>query len=212
MSDHFLDHEFTQPTELRDFVEWHQGIKHYGFWAIEIQHPNCLKAINSSKQSLINYIHPNYLRQAHITLSASGLIDSQHFTNDVLQRQIKTLKHATLSPFTLCLSEANSFTTAPYLSIKDSFNSLKKIREILHSISLGQDAIEYIPHVTLGFYDDTYNTSKIFDECLKIKTEDIEFSVTEIVFARYKTNEIQGRYQVLHRIPFNPPDNKKDSK
>ncbi|MGK0404908.1 MAG: hypothetical protein ACJAR6_000277 [Oleispira sp.] len=37
MNDLFLDEEVTQPTELRDFFEWHEGINYYGFWTIEIK-------------------------------------------------------------------------------------------------------------------------------------------------------------------------------
>jgi 2'-5' RNA ligase len=203
VGDHFSDHEFTQPTELRDFFEWHQGIKHYGFWAIEIHNQDCLHAIKSSAQSLANNIHPNYLRQAHITLSASGLIDAQHFTNDVLQQQIRKLKSANLSYFSLCLSKAHSFTTAPYLSIKDPSSSLEIVRKLLHSISTGQDACKYVPHVTLGFYNNAYKTSDILAKISTMSTPNIELPVTEVVFARYNTHEIQGRYEVLHRISLN---------
>lgn len=210
MSDHFSDHEFTQPTELRDFFEWHQGIKHYGFWAIEIHNQDCLHAIKSSAQPLANNIHPNYLRQAHITLSASGLIDPLHFTNDVLQQQIKKIKSANLPSFSLCLSNAHSFTTAPYLSIKDSTSSLEAVRDLLHKVSAGQDASEYVPHITLGFYNKAYKTSDILTKISKMSTPNILFPVTEIVFARYNTNEIQGPYEVLHRISLNQNVSKND--
>lgn len=83
MPDSFIDHDFTQPTELRDFVEWHQGIKHYGFWAIEVTDPLCLKTIGLCQQHLADRLHPHYLRQPHITLSASGLIDEQHFSQEI---------------------------------------------------------------------------------------------------------------------------------
>ena len=204
MTNPFLDHEFTQPTELRDFFEWHQGIKHYGFWAIEINHLDCLRYITASKKILADKLHPNYLRQPHITLSASGLIDEKHFTPDVLQQQRQKLEQANLCSFPLYLSSAHSFTTAPYLSIQDPGESLKTIRTLLHSISLGQNATPYVPHVTLGFYDNAYQTSNILKKISAIQFPTTVFSVNEIVFARYNTDEIQGRYQVLHRLPLNP--------
>lgn len=197
--------EVTQPSELRDFFEWHQGIPYYGFWAIEIDNRDCLQRIESSKKILANQLHPNYLRQSHITLSPSGLMDPKHFSNNSLNNQVAKIKAADLSAFSLYLSEPNTFTTAPYLSIHDPSNSLTLIRDVLHSINYGQDADEYIPHVTLGFYNDAYRISDILAQFSPYNFSKIKFPVTEIVFARYSTHEIQGRYEVLHRIPLNQP-------
>lgn len=201
MKPNLVENNFTQPTELRDFFEWHQGIPFYGFWAIEIKNPDCLQRIEYCKKLLADKLHPHYLRQAHITLSASGLLSDNHFTNNSLLQQIEKIKDTNISAFSLNLVEPNSFTTAAYLSIQDPSNSLSVIRNVLHNISHAQDASDYTPHATLGFYDQVYEISDLFTH---IKQEDfppIEFAVTEIVFARYHTHEIQGRYQVLHRIP-----------
>ena len=203
MPNAFIDHEFTQPTELRDFVEWHQGIKHYGFWAIEITDPLCLATLKHCQQHLADKLHPNYLRQPHITLSACGLIDEQHFDSQRLQQQIHALTVANFKPFNLNLSQVDSFTTAPYLTIEDPTASLQQIRQCLQSISAGQEASEYVAHVTLGFYQQAYKTANILEQLLAASTlycQGTEFKVNEIVFARYNTDEIQGRYQVLHRI------------
>ncbi len=204
MPDSFIDHDFTQPTELRDFVEWHQGIKHYGFWAIEVTDPLCLKTIGLCQQHLADRLHPHYLRQPHITLSASGLIDEQHFSQDCLQQQIHALKTHKIKPFSLYLTEAHSFSSAPYLAIKDPSASLQSIRKCLHGICAGEEGSEYVPHVTLGFYKHAYPTPKICTQLSTASTlhcKEKQFKVNEIIFARYNTREIQGRYQVLHRIP-----------
>ncbi|MBQ0731937.1 MAG: 2'-5' RNA ligase family protein [Oleispira antarctica] len=200
MHDLILDNEITQPTELRDFFEWHQGIKHYGFWAIEIHHPNCLQQILLSQQQLSNKLHPNYLRQPHITLSASGLLDDKHFTQASLQQQIKKLKESNLSAFSLNLSKGHSFTTAPYLSISDHCHSLATLRTLFNNICSEQDPSDYIPHITLGFYNQAFKTVDVLTQLATVYSQDIEFMVNEIVFAQYNTHEIQGRYQVLHRI------------
>lgn len=203
MKPNLPENEVTQPSELRDFFEWHQGIPYYGFWGIEIDNQESLQRIESSKKILADQLHPNYLRQSHITLSPSGLIDPKHFSSDSLKNQIAKIKAADLSAFSLYLSEPNTFTTAPYLSIHDPSSSLTVIRDILHSISHGEDADEYIPHVTLGFYNNIYKISDILAQFAPHSFSEIEFPVTEIIFARYSTHEIQGRYEVLHRIPLN---------
>lgn len=191
----------TQPTELRDFSEWHQGIKYYGFWAIEVQNPYCLQQLNTCQQSLADALHPYYLRQAHITLSASGLLNEEHFTEKDLQQQIEALTQARIPAFSITSSTPNTFTTAPYLSIKDPSNSLARIRDELHKVRDGQDACEYIPHITLGFYNQIYSIPQILNQLSGLNIPAVEFKVKELIFARYNTHEIQGRYQVLHRIP-----------
>ena len=195
------ENEITQPTELRDFFEWHQGIKYYGFWAIEVQNPHCLQQLNICQQSLADTLHPHYLRQAHITLSASGLLDEERFTEKDLQQQIEALTQARIPAFSIASSTPNTFTTAPYLSIKDPSNSLARIRDELHHVRDGQDACEYIPHITLGFYNQAYSIPQILNQLSSLNIPAIEFKVKELVFARYNTHEIQGRYHVLHRIP-----------
>ena len=92
------ENEITQPTELRDFFEWHQGIKYYGFWAIEVQSQQCLQQLNRCQQAIADTLHPHYLRQAHITLSPSGLLDEKHFTEHDLQQQIEVLKQHIFRP------------------------------------------------------------------------------------------------------------------
>lgn len=212
MKDPFLNHEVTQPTELRDFFEWHQGIKHFGFWAIEIQQPECLQQIQRSQQQLADKLHPHYLRQPHITICASGLLDEQHFTHAARQQQIKKLEESGLPAFSLKLSQGNSFTTAPYLSIRDPSHSLIALRKLLNTICTEQDATAYVPHVTLGFYNQVYKTLELANQLANLNTLDTEFRVNEIVFAYYNTNEIQGRYQVLQRIALDTSaDTKKNS-
>lgn len=208
MNDLFLAEEVTQPTELRDFSEWHQGIKHYGFWAIEINNKDCLQQIHACQQQLADKLHPHYLRQPHITLSAAGLLDEQYFTQASLQQQIKKLKESALSNFSLTLSNADSFSTSPYLSISDPSHSLEKLRQLLHTIRKEQDASEYVPHVTLGFYNKAYKTIDLLTRLADINALNTEFIVSDLVFAHYDTHEIQGPYKVLHRIVFNVFTNK----
>ncbi len=195
------ENEITQPTELRDFFEWHRGIKYYGFWAIEVQSQQCLQQLNRCQQAIADTLHPHYLRQAHITLSPSGLLDEKHFTEHNLQQQIVALKQAHIPAFSISSSAPNTFTTAPYLSIKDPSNSLTSIRDQLHHVRDGQDGCEYIPHITLGFYKQAYSIPELLRQLLALDIPAIEFMIKELVFARYNTHEIQGRYHVLHRIP-----------
>ena len=200
MYSEFLNLSTTYETELRDFPQWHKGIKYFGFWAIEVSTLACLDKIKLYQEQFSDKLHPNYLRQPHITLLASGLLSDDYFHQDLIEKQIEQIKKSNIKAFSLQLSACNSFSTCPYLSIRDSFANLEYIRKCLNNTSKENDAARYTPHVTLGFYNKAYKTSQIVKDISKLNSNDIEFKVFEIVFAQYETKDIQGPYQVLHRI------------
>ena len=200
MFSHFLQYNYTQPTELRDFPQWHQGIEFYGFWAIELRQQDCLEKIAYYQQCLSSKLHPNYLRQAHIKICASGLLANSFCPRAKLAKQVDHLILNTPSSFILELSDGNSFTTSPYLTLNDPDKGLLSLRKQLNSCIAEDSPCEYIPHVTLGFYDQAYKTSDIIDMLLPLSSTSIKINVTDIIFARYRTCEIQGPYEVLQRI------------
>lgn len=206
MFSEFLDFDTTYPTELRDFPKWHKGIKYFGFWAIEISNQDCLDKIKKHQDHLSDKLHTQYLRQAHITLLASGLLSDNYFHQDLIKKQISQIKRNNIKSFTLQLSTCNSFYACPYLCISDPNGKLNSIRDCLNKISIEDSSSKYIPHITLGFYNKAYKTVDIVKNISEISSHNIEFKVNEIVFAQYETKEIQGPYQVLHRIKLQDND------
>lgn len=212
MSENVLENEVTQPSRLRDFFEWHKGIKNYGFWAIEIMDQDCLLQVHHYQQVLSEQLHNHYSRQPHITLMAAGLLSENHFNQRQLEQQLKTLKShiineqkngsdtQRISPVVLSIDEANTFTTCPYLSIVDPFKKLDTLRAILNPEKNEDSTSEYTPHITLGLYNGRYKISNILKTLSETPSTNKKFVVNEIVFAQYKTKDIQGPYQVLHRI------------
>lgn len=200
MYSEFLNLSTTYETELRDFPQWHKGIKYFGFWAIEVSSLACLDKIKLYQEQFSDKLHPNYSRHPHITLVASGLLSDNYFHQNLIEKQIEQIKKSNIKAFFLQLSACNSFSTCPYLSIVDSFGNLEYVRKCLNNTSKENDASKYIPHVTLGFYNKAYKTSQIVKDISKLNSNDIEFKVFEIVFAQYETKDVQGPYQVLYRI------------
>lgn len=196
----FLAMDTTYPTQLRDFPEWHKGIKHYGFWAIEVSSNACREEIDKHKAYFADKLHPGYSRQPHITLVASGLLSDTHFNQTLIIKQVKQLTENAIKVFSLQLSHCNSFSVCPYLSVFDSQGKLNAIREYLTKTAEKNNPDDYTPHVTLGFYDKAYATTDIVKKITDFDSKDIEFTVKEIVFAQYETKDVQGPYQVLHRI------------
>jgi len=200
----FLNRKTTYATELRDFQEWHKGIEHFGFWAIETTGSDCLEKIHSHQEYLSHRLHPGYQRQPHITLALEGLLKDTPSLAPSIIRTIEQLEAANLRPFPLQLARCNSFATCPYLEIADPRGYLSSIRNCLNTVEHQQNPKPYTPHVTLGFYNQAHSTSCIVKEMSGIHSPDIEFMVNEIVFAQYKTREVQGPYEVLHRIKLAP--------
>lgn len=196
----FLDFKTTYASELRDFPEWHKGIKYFGFWAIEISSKDCQKKIKKYQEFFTDKLHKNYLRQPHITLVASGLLSNDYFHENLIEKQLKQIKKSNIKPFPIILSALNSFSTCPYISIIDPLDKLDFIRKVLNNISKENDPNIYTAHITLGFYNKAYKTSDIVEEISKINFQDLEFTVNEIIFAKYETKDIQGPYEVVHRI------------
>jgi len=196
----FLNRKTTYATELRDFHEWHKGIEHFGFWAIEVTGSDCLEKIRSHQEYLSDRLHPGYLRQPHITLALAGLLKDAPSLAPSIIKNIEQLEAANLRAFPLQLARCNSFATCPYLEIADPNGYLNSVRSCLASAEHKQNPNTYTPHVTLGFYNQAHPTSRIVEELSGILLPDIEFMVDEIVFAQYKTKDVQGLYEVLHRI------------
>lgn len=200
MLSQFLSHEFCHKTELKDFEQWHQGIRHYGFWAIEITDPDCLAQVQHSQQALSPYLHPSYRRQAHIKLFAAGLVADHFYKAEFLRQQLAALTRANIANFSLQLEHGNSFSTCPYLAISDQSKSLDAIRQILAEVSPEDSPCNYIPHITLGFYNNDYKTKDISLVLNQLAIKKQIIKVCNIIYAEYETHDIQGPYRIVHRI------------
>jgi len=196
----FLGLDATYPAELRDFREWHKGTTHFGFWAIEVSNPACLNKIEAYQKHLSDKLHAGYARQPHITLVPAGLLADNHVQRDSVARQVEQLKKLSVRAFPLQLSGCNSFAICPYLEVCDPQDNLNTLRECLGSIAADDSSGGYTPHVTLGFYNQAYNPADIVKIISGVSSRDIGFMVHEIVFAQYETRDVQGPYEVLHRI------------
>lgn len=202
------NHQVTLPTQLGDFHDWHQGIKEYGFWAIEVQQDACLNRIQESQHALKDLLHRGYQRQPHIKLLAAGLVDSNHYCDKKLKQHITAIKQAQFKSFNLSMNHIDSFSTCPYLAIEDQQKMLSALRQSLDDCHEEDSPCHYIPHVTLGFYNKAYEIPALKNLLQKLNQEwkikphrELNINVTEIIYAQYLTQELQGPYRVLQRIP-----------
>lgn len=201
MYEEFLSHKKTTASCDRNFEEWHLGIPHYGFWAVVIDNLNCLDLVSRAQTHLQHLFLPGYTRQAHITLNACGLLSETHFSQAKLDQQIRILEYLNLSPFDISLGSIESFSTAAYLSINSSCNTLQKLNKVLSEIVSDSSPITYTPHITLGLYRDSFDCQYVINEILNFGSfEKPSIQITEIQFCQYQTTSVQGPIEVVKRV------------
>jgi 2'-5' RNA ligase len=198
----FLQSPYTVASVDRDFHEWHKGIKEYGVWVIVIDDPAWLACWQNAVDHLGSVLHPDYRRQPHITLATCGLMDERHFSRAQLDRQIALLQKANPIAFSIECGSLNSFSTAPYLEVRDESGNLAGLNQMLGE----RMEWSYIPHLTVGFYRDAYATQVVAEKLASFDipgSQGLPFMVRELHFCTYQTNDIKGRLDIRHRIRLN---------
>lgn len=149
--------EMTLASVQRDFVEWRKGRSHYAVWAIDVDTPSLRSAIAAMRAHLVDYLLPDYRRQAHVTLHLCGFpaawanLDDD-FPAAMLQDQIAALQANAPPPFVLEIGSPDSFTSAAYFSVDDCARGILATRRALAGGRHPDATFPYTPHVTCGLY------------------------------------------------------------
>jgi len=193
----FLENPYTIKNVRQDFSAWHQGRPHFALWAIDVDFSAVRQQVQAANQHLAGLLLDGYCRQPHITLGISGFLSNQsqyadNYSASDLEADISALESACIRPFEIEIGSLASFSSAPFFHVHDSGNSLHALHKILHSISDGEHA-EYVPHVTVGLYSDTWGTEMV-DHRLHVFPQGsmIRRSISRISLMRYNASEIGG--------------------
>lgn len=197
----FLSQLYTDKLCDKDFREWHRGIAYYGFWAVLIEDKQWGSHIVKIQDYLKDYFLPDYARQAHITLNTCGLLSDNFFSKALLDQQVQAIKCSAIKPFEICAQELNSFSTAAYLNVSSSNQSLEKLNTLLQNICSDSPAFSYLPHITLGLYRDHFSTQKLVQKFSEIDDNKLpNINIKAIQFCRYQTSKVQGPIEVIKNI------------
>lgn len=198
----FLEHKKTHAACDKNLNGWHQGIPWYGFWAVLVTQPEWLEVIRSAQTHMQAYLLPDYARQAHITLSASGLLAEQHFSAAHYQQQKQQILNSPPKAFSVKASHLNSFLSAPYLRIEDTQHGLLNLRTLLGAITSDDEPAIYHPHITLGFYREAFASQEIVGKFKTFKAPQLpELHISDIVYCRYRTDKLQSAFEVIETFP-----------
>lgn len=200
----------TLAVSLEDWPQWHRGIRQYAVWCLPVNDPQWLAFIDQAQTLLSPWLHPGYARQPHITLFAAGLVDKNHYSADMQAAQIQSLELYSLSPVLLTASCLSTFATAPWLGIEDVNNQLESLRSLISKgVAEDSPAQQYQPHITLGFYRDSYPLADLtqrFEQLQQLAAKLPTLEITELHLCYYNTQEIQGPLLIQHAITLNPEE------
>ena len=130
------DATWTLPNVQKDFADWRAGRHRYAVWAIALDHDWLREASEEVRQHCADLLLPNYARQPHITLRICGFLAPERrrdddFTHADFLSQVCALKSSLIQPFSIKVGAADTFTTAPYLSVLDIDGGIARARQAL---------------------------------------------------------------------------------
>ena len=198
----FLAEKTVVAHQLRDFSEWHRGIRYYGLWCLLIDDPTWQRAFTSAQAHMADLLHPGYRRQPHVTLFSCGLLADDFFGEELLTRQAQALAAARLTPFRLALpGHLDSFATAPHLPVTDPGDCLAKIRACLAAVSPEDSPpASYHPHITLGFYRASFAVDAVDARLRAFHWPPSPWTARCLSFCRFATADTQGPLETLARL------------
>lgn len=189
-----------------DLSDWHKGRKYYGLWYIDLDNDDRLKNYCHALQNQLgDILYPNYQRQFHITIFINGFwVEKKYydddFSYDKLFYQIHLLKTLYLSSFNLSVVSLGAFLNSVYLAIEPSVN-LMNIRHCLAKTHQEISPADYRPHITLGFFKDSYDYKEILDKLYAIKINKMTITVNALTFGIYHACDLQG--SLVNQYQFN---------
>lgn len=194
---------WTQPSERRDFVEWHLGRAPYVFWALDVDTPAVAERVASHARRLAPWLLGSYLRQPHITLDICGFPSprpalADEFGSDLLASQLAALRVARPQAFAIELGRPASFRSAPYLSVADQQGGIDGLRRCLAVDGQHRLFGDYVPHVTIGLFAKTMPFAEVM-ACLDgaRSSEVLTVKVDRLSLMSYAPAEIGGRLECL---------------
>ena len=200
--------DLTLRNEQRDFPEWHLGRPHYALWALDVDVPAIQQRVAAAERHLSGLLLANYCRQPHVTLSLCGFPSAcpEHaddFGAAALATQLAALRRAQPRSFDIEVGALASFASAPYLAVQDAGGHIAVLRECLAGGSLKDFGDPYVPHVTVGLYDDAWPMSAVQTRLASFADrEALHLQISGISLLSYASAQIGGALACMARYDF----------
>ncbi len=185
------------PLVETEYPKWHKGRLRYGLWYIPIEDMRVAECCQKLRAALSPLFAKGYDRQWHITVFVNGFyVDVCRYEDDfddgILQHQINAIQALQLPKFSLTTRELGSFLNCAYLSVAPS-DILTRIRAVLAYTHQEIAPSDYIPHITLGMYQQAFDFQRVINQLRQITVEAMQIQVDRLIFATFHPNQLQGR-------------------
>ncbi|WP_186727896.1 2'-5' RNA ligase family protein [Moraxella sp. VT-16-12] len=185
--------------DLTALYEWHKGRMAFGLWYVPVPDEPAYYC-QKLREQFCNILAPNYERVFHITVFVVGFCGADDFGQVDLAEQIKALARLNLPPFELSFSSLGTFDNSLHIKINPHF-VFDDIRQTLSATHQEISPAVYVPHITLGFYQDNYPMADILDIIQTNQVAPKTFLVDKLIFGTYVPTQPQGKlsceYQLL---------------
>ncbi|MBS0372741.1 MAG: 2'-5' RNA ligase family protein [Proteobacteria bacterium] len=207
--EHFAAAGQTLRNVRRDFHEWHRGRPRYALWAIDVDLPAVRQLVEDAARLLDDVLLDDYRRQPHVTLALCGFPSRQpahpdDFGPAALERQLDALQRIAGAPFRLEIGGLASFTSAPFLSVRDVEGGIGRLRHALCGPRT-EPGGPYTPHVTVGLYGNEWPTEALLERFNTSTREVVHCTATKLSLMCYATSDIGGplatlgHFDLVHR-------------
>ncbi|MGE5809203.1 MAG: 2'-5' RNA ligase family protein [Nitrospirota bacterium] len=195
----------TVPVIVRDYFDWHRGRNDFGVWLIESDNEEISRHVEAAREHLSDYLLKPYKRQPHITMFVCGfLVDNPSYDDDYGSGQFRiharALKDANVGPFFIETEALNSFSSAPFLEVRDLEGGIAKVRTILSTMAKEVWTSHFTPHITVGLYSGTFSSSIVVRKISSFPVKPIRVKVERLKFATYDAHEIAGELTYRHEV------------
>lgn len=192
-----MHHQKVIPLRNIDYPQWHKNRPYFCLWYIEITCPDILHYIHIKQREFQDFLAPHYHRQAHITLFVNGFwVEHKMYIDDFHQQdlniQIQALQTLDLEPFTLTLDNLHRFDNCLAIKIQHH-TALNRIRQAFNQTHQEISPSDYIAHITLGFYQESFLKQQILDKIQSIPYQTLSFQVDKLTFGYYHAQALQGQ-------------------
>lgn len=220
-----------------DFSAWHRGRVWFLLWALDVDVPALRPLFAQARQQLAPWLLHGYRRQPHVTLGLCGFpgqtraqsslgdrMQEHHVAGESdslpdacslagLRRQVEGLERSiALSPFRMDVGGAGSFTSAPFLAVHQG-GELQALRAALALDPALQHLDDYLPHVTLGLFRESWLTSQLQQGLRAVDgLPTVSFQVRQVQLMAYAAADVGGPLVTVaafdlrsRRLRWNPP-------
>lgn len=206
MSSVFLtERQTTLATTQTDYPEWHLNRQKYALWYLELEQADCIAYCQQLSQHFSDLIIQPIQRQYHITIFVCGFLQDQciykdDFSHAQFLQQSALVKQLKLGMIQLNTGKVRSFQSSLMIEIHDPEQVFVQLRDQMGSCADEIREQIYIPHLTLGIYNNSYDYSQIMARINALEQQSFVLNFKQCHFGYYQAQSLQGPLHAVYTL------------